>query len=277
MGATIQRGLFAGIITAMILPFSTMDFAEAASNENAIDKEKNKGKKHAKNIEKIQKIRKDHKDALKKAKGETKKKIQKNIDRFELSEKILTELDVINSEARTLSDAKSSNEKIRQYAKELDATYDSELTSTAQSLGTHSFGTISLMSHGSSVDVNMNRVYTQSADDCAKNQNVSGTATTNFKSWTSGAATISTSFSYPSTYSEKAFPWSDCVTFNHDRTTEKNWVLTSWIPGADPGSGQACHTETHSSNGSDSTTCSNFGPTKIVVILENEYGNNTGV
>ncbi|MBI1662101.1 MAG: hypothetical protein IS860_01085 [Nitrosopumilus sp.] len=122
------------------------------------------------------------------------------------------------------------------------------------------------------------RCHRQSETDCSTNQNVSGSVVTNFKSWTNGAATISSTFSYPSTFSEKAFPWSDCVTFNHDRTTEKHYVLTSWLPGIDPGLGQACHTEKLSPTGTDSTSCSNFGPGLwTIIILDNEYGNNTGV
>ena len=113
--------------------------------------------------------------------------------------------------------------------------------------------------------------------DCSTGSTARGEAVTNFKSYTNGYARISSDFDYPATFSERELPWSDCVTFDHERTTERHYVLTSWFPEQIRAADSHATREVFVEEGSDSMSCSQFGPGMItVIILENEYGDGIG-
>ena len=83
--------LFASLIVAMVLPFSGMNFADAAPNENANDKAKEKGKL-------IIKDKKDMKNISKEDFAELKKNFVKKSDKQESKQrgnidKVVSELD----------------------------------------------------------------------------------------------------------------------------------------------------------------------------------------
>ncbi|WP_156416095.1 hypothetical protein [Nitrosopumilus sp. Nsub] len=101
----IKTILFAGLIAAMILPFSVMDFAEAESNE------------HKENIEKIKEQKKAFQEQLAKEKDTAKKdKLRKYIERADMFEEVETLLDQKQTEKTQKQLAKIYNKLSKHYS-----------------------------------------------------------------------------------------------------------------------------------------------------------------
>ena len=258
-GKNAKTMLFALLIVVFRIPTSRIHSVSAEKHGN-----------ESTDTQKIQRAIQDYEDALETAEtDEELKDIQEGLGRLILARQILQQIEKANS-VGSLTRAQPSVERGNELLDELDATYDGKDSTTTSNTANSPTK--------SSVNVNLTTGHEQSAVGCSAGERVIGEAVTNFKPYTNGYATIRTSFDYPDTFSERDFPWSDCVTFDHERTTERHYVITSWFPGADPGSGQPCHTEVYVAVCSDNTLCYRLGPgMATLIVLGNEYEDNTNV
>lgn len=239
---TVKTILFAGLIAAMILPFSNMDFAEAAPNEKANEK--------AKHDEKVKKLKDTKKSYEKKLAKETdsnkKEKLRQVIKRGDLFVEVQNILYEGQNENNSKRLGEIYNELLNSYSPEDNGTVSEKpqsITDLENSWIPPAFADSS-GSYETSV---------QYRNNCGSSYGSSNGDYTAYDSWPIDYTLFSNTWQYPSTVKDST---ASCATYGFE---DNYMAVFGWTI-------YCAATTTYSSG---TLGCNNAGPGSFVTIWSN--------